>query len=736
MVIGTPTVLNLIPGKVFPVVNVNQYDAGYQKTFLLYKGAEQFNVATDMAVTIRGTKGDKKGIADSVASTAGSNLVSVTLTEQMTAVAGPNIYELRIVDTNGLLVGTVNFVLMVEPAALGDDTVISDSDINYAADVLDKLQSVEAFKNQLDANTEDIVKYAFRGDGMTPVYIGDYLCDATHLPSCCLKIDRYFYAVDAQTRAEAVANKSNVGTIRKFDLDGNVEVTSWKKTANVGHANSIAFDGETIYIAPIWDTTSGAEVTVQYLYKFDSEFNALGTETIPTTAQAVTYDWKTGTFYYFDYSLNIYAKNTNGWELFTHLELGDIKESIVLIPGTSQDGTFNQDFAVNNGRFYLSSIRGSVLYGELKEGQSVPTGNYIVNYVDSTMRFHFGELEGMEFDPDGHLFAVDYSRLSANTVNAFIVELPVKDTITYSTNMRGAIFGYSDGTIILSNDTVNKFALSTYEIRSLEQFAVRQLLSQSHRVSIPSGSNIVESKVIRIINDIELYIAGTYECELFSVLNGHLSVRNAGGGLLRLTATSDLFSLDRVGRLSFPGTVAMQIDAPNLAENANFIGANTTNALVNVRILPVEINGKVLRKSGQPFIWTGLYVGNAPIGQFAYGAVPVPRGLVLPGLYYIDAGVGIIAFNITYHNLIPDFSSVSLTGLISVAGPNGAVLSFANLGNPSGFNVTVGKSLNNLMIALRLDSPLKDKDGNPIPSFTALTVTAVGTVTPTIEWVK
>ena len=156
MVIGTPTVLNLIPGTVFPVVNVNQYDAGYQTTFLLYKGAEPFNIAVNMAVTIRGTKGDKNGIADSAASTVGSNLVSVTLTEQMTAVAGPNIYELRIVDMNGLLVGTVNFIMMVEPAALGDGTVISDSDLNYAADVLDRIQTEEATKNQVNQNTSDI----------------------------------------------------------------------------------------------------------------------------------------------------------------------------------------------------------------------------------------------------------------------------------------------------------------------------------------------------------------------------------------------------------------------------------------------------------------------------------------------------------------------------------------------------------------------------------------------------
>lgn len=162
MVIGTPTVLNLIPGKVFPVVNVNQYDEGYQHEFLLYKGTEPFNIESNMSVTIRGTKGDRKGITKSVSVTVGSNLVKVMLTKQMTAVVGQNNYELRIVNIDGLIVGTVNFIMVVEPSALDDDTVISDSELSYAEDVLDKLQSVEAIHYQVQRNKEDIASEIHR----------------------------------------------------------------------------------------------------------------------------------------------------------------------------------------------------------------------------------------------------------------------------------------------------------------------------------------------------------------------------------------------------------------------------------------------------------------------------------------------------------------------------------------------------------------------------------------------
>lgn len=150
MVVGSPIVLNLIPGGVMPVIMINETDKGYQKEFLIYNGNAPYNVPANVSATIRGTKRDGLGVTEAATVTAGSNVVRITVTEQMTAVPGKNIFELVFVDTNGLRVATINFIMLVERSALNADTVISESDIAYSEQVLDRLQSVAAFKEQLD----------------------------------------------------------------------------------------------------------------------------------------------------------------------------------------------------------------------------------------------------------------------------------------------------------------------------------------------------------------------------------------------------------------------------------------------------------------------------------------------------------------------------------------------------------------------------------------------------------
>lgn len=155
MVVGSPTKLNLIPSGVMPVVYINQGDAGYDREFLIYNGDSPYNVPAGVSATIRGKKADSYGVTEAAALTTGSNLVTVKITEQMVAAAGANIYELVFVDTDGLRIATINMVWAVKPDALGD-AVISDSDLDYASQVMDQLQSVSAFKAQLDSNTNGL----------------------------------------------------------------------------------------------------------------------------------------------------------------------------------------------------------------------------------------------------------------------------------------------------------------------------------------------------------------------------------------------------------------------------------------------------------------------------------------------------------------------------------------------------------------------------------------------------
>ena len=141
--------LNLIPGGVPPVINVNQYDIGNATLLLkLHNGFSEFTVPKSASVTLVGTKPDNTGFVYAAESVSGS-LATVNVTQQMTALAGDVMCELRIRNEGAGAnseetghsdhenIGTINFILRVERAALSDDTVISKTDIPLIEQVID-----------------------------------------------------------------------------------------------------------------------------------------------------------------------------------------------------------------------------------------------------------------------------------------------------------------------------------------------------------------------------------------------------------------------------------------------------------------------------------------------------------------------------------------------------------------------------------------------------------------------
>jgi hypothetical protein len=122
--------LNLTPGSVLPVVNVSQYDEKRQFALQVYEGATAYSLS-GKSVQIRGTKPDGNGFAydaaDGVVSVSG-NTVTISTTQQMTAVGGQTMAELRITSGDTIL-GTLNFIMDCEPSALADDVPLSETDI-------------------------------------------------------------------------------------------------------------------------------------------------------------------------------------------------------------------------------------------------------------------------------------------------------------------------------------------------------------------------------------------------------------------------------------------------------------------------------------------------------------------------------------------------------------------------------------------------------------------------------
>lgn len=123
------TNVNLIPGRVNPRINVSQYDKGSRTLqFVLYNGDAAYSITSGTTALIQGTKPDGRGFQLTATVTTGSNIVTANLTEQMAIVAGDVICELVLLKGSEKL-ATANFVLAVEPTALKDTTVTSDSEL-------------------------------------------------------------------------------------------------------------------------------------------------------------------------------------------------------------------------------------------------------------------------------------------------------------------------------------------------------------------------------------------------------------------------------------------------------------------------------------------------------------------------------------------------------------------------------------------------------------------------------
>ena len=120
--------LNLIPGGVLPRFNVSQYDKGSRTLqFTIYNGLLEFEIPSGSTVYIQGTKRDKTGFQYQCEYQ--GNIVTADITQQMTMFPGDVTTELVITDPQLNILGTCNFIIAVEQAALSDDTLISETEL-------------------------------------------------------------------------------------------------------------------------------------------------------------------------------------------------------------------------------------------------------------------------------------------------------------------------------------------------------------------------------------------------------------------------------------------------------------------------------------------------------------------------------------------------------------------------------------------------------------------------------
>ena len=143
--------LELIPQGVPPIIHVSQYDKGQTWLIDVTENGIPFTIPADTSATVQGTKPDNTGFQYS--GTADGTQVEFTLQEQMTVLAGEYDCELVLVNGNDQ-VATINFILQVEPAALDDETVISETELPLIEQAVQLGAVIDTYAQQIHADAQ------------------------------------------------------------------------------------------------------------------------------------------------------------------------------------------------------------------------------------------------------------------------------------------------------------------------------------------------------------------------------------------------------------------------------------------------------------------------------------------------------------------------------------------------------------------------------------------------------
>ena len=227
--------VDLVPGKVMPILHASQFDKGRSLGVKLYNGGAVFELsgAEDLTAAVRKPDGN---IVTETLTNAGGSLVEIITTEQMTACAGGSLCEIKI-ENAGDVIGTANFVLEVEKDPT-DGGIASQSEINNLA-----TQVADLVSEQYDSNNVifDSVPTAGHGNGYTVTSEGikDAL-DAINNPDASAvnydNTDSGLTAANAQDAIDEVNDKADTNAANIGDLS---QLTTTVTSSLVGAVNEV-----------------------------------------------------------------------------------------------------------------------------------------------------------------------------------------------------------------------------------------------------------------------------------------------------------------------------------------------------------------------------------------------------------------------------------------------------------------------------------------------------------------
>lgn len=110
-----------------PKIHLSQYDTGNTFRVFLVSHGHFVEIDSDVTAVIVGKKPDGNGYTYNCEITDSRTAVIVTVTEEMTAIAGDTVAEIILTCANGNRAGTANFIIAVEESPI-DGATVSNAD--------------------------------------------------------------------------------------------------------------------------------------------------------------------------------------------------------------------------------------------------------------------------------------------------------------------------------------------------------------------------------------------------------------------------------------------------------------------------------------------------------------------------------------------------------------------------------------------------------------------------------
>lgn len=131
-------------------IHLMQYDKSLPEIEVhITKDGQEYTIPSGYSATIRWGKPDKHGCT--ATGTVSGSTVTFQVTEQMACVAGRNKVTVEIVESDSSQAGTAKFEVIIDSNPIGDNTIVSDSEI---ADIQKAIEAGQNAEKALETATE------------------------------------------------------------------------------------------------------------------------------------------------------------------------------------------------------------------------------------------------------------------------------------------------------------------------------------------------------------------------------------------------------------------------------------------------------------------------------------------------------------------------------------------------------------------------------------------------------